>query len=133
MQEEIWKTYRERQGRIVKIEVSNKGNIKLNGKLKIFPEIDDKHYYSVCGMYVHRLVAELFIPNPENKPEIDHIDTNRHNNNVNNLRWVTRKENLNNPNTKKNYSKVRKGKYWCNWTEESSKKSSISQKNRFKK
>jgi len=37
---------------------------------------------------IHRLVAETFIPNIENKPEVDHIDRNRHNNNVNNLRWV---------------------------------------------
>lgn len=46
---------------------------------------------------VHRLVAETFIPNIENKPYIDHIDTNLLNNNVNNLRWVTSLENQNNP------------------------------------
>jgi len=37
---------------------------------------------------IHRLVAETFIPKIENKLEVDHIDRNRHNNNVNNLRWV---------------------------------------------
>ncbi len=42
---------------------------------------------------VHRLVAETFIDNIDCKPVVDHIDKDRHNNNVNNLRWVTNKEN----------------------------------------
>ena len=46
---------------------------------------------------VSRIIAETFIPNPENKPYVDHIDTNRRNNAVNNLRWVTPRENGNNP------------------------------------
>lgn len=59
---------------------------------------------------VHRLVALSYIPNPENKPEIDHIDGNILNNNVYNLRWVTRKENENNPITLSRISKANKGK-----------------------
>lgn len=45
---------------------------------------------------LHRIVAETFIPNPENKPEVDHIDGIRHNAKVSNLRWVTRIENESN-------------------------------------
>ena len=76
---------------------------------------------------VHRLVAETFLPNPDNKPEIDHINTIKTDNTVwfnedgsinydkTNLRWVTKKENMNNPLTKIkmqiNARKHSKGKY----------------------
>lgn len=61
------------------------GSKKANGYLRVA--------INHCQYLVHRLVAETFIPNPENKPEIDHIDRNRANNKVENLRWVTRSEN----------------------------------------
>ncbi len=48
------------------------------------------------NMKIHRLVAIAYIPNPENKPQVDHIDQNKSNNNVSNLRWATKCENMQN-------------------------------------
>lgn len=45
-------------------------------------------------VYIHRIIAELFISNPSNLPEVNHIDGNRLNNNVNNLEWVDRIDNI---------------------------------------
>lgn len=53
---------------------------------------DGREFY-----HVHRLVAMAFIPNPYNKPQVDHINGDTHDNSINNLRWVTAKENTNNP------------------------------------
>jgi len=46
------------------------------------------------SMSVHKLVATAFIPNPNNYREVDHIDRDKQNNHVDNLRWVTRRENM---------------------------------------
>ena len=59
----------------------------------LYITIKSKHYK------VHRLVAEAFLENHENKPCIDHIDRNKLNNHYSNLRYVTPKENSNNINT----------------------------------
>lgn len=47
------------------------------------------------NFYIHRLVAEIFIPNSNNYPNVNHKDLNRENNNVDNLEWVTQKQNIN--------------------------------------
>lgn len=72
--------------------------------------------------YVYRLVALHFIPNPENKPEVDHIIPVRDGgtNHVDNLRWVTTKENVNNPRTKEFVSRQKKGKKLSDYAYEQS-------------
>tara|TARA_R110000772_G_scaffold242166_1_gene354563 strand:- start:195 stop:653 length:459 start_codon:yes stop_codon:yes gene_type:complete len=78
-----------------------------NGKEGKFlkPGVNNHGYYAVClfnedgirkKMRIHRLVALHYIPNPENKPEVDHIDREQLNNNIKNLRWATRCENQQN-------------------------------------
>ena len=58
---------------------------------------------------LHRLIAQAFIPNPQNKPCIDHINGDRTDNRVENLRWCSYKENMNNPITRKRISESRIG------------------------
>ena len=82
-------------------EVSDSGNIRNKYTDKILSSKYDRGYERVT-LYnkgtrnmkqVHRLVAEAFINNPENKREVNHKDGNKENNNVENLEWVTSSEN----------------------------------------
>lgn len=61
--------------------------------------------------YIHRLVGLLFVPNPNNYPQIDHIDGNKNNNHSDNIRWCSCSMNMNNPVTKQRLSKVLKGRH----------------------
>lgn len=96
-------------GRVASLQFHGKPGFSLmtQSNMKGYPAVkirNSKTGFSQ-SLKVHRLVAEAFIPNPENKPHVDHIDTNPENNNVKNLRWVTILENQRNPITLSKISK----------------------------
>jgi hypothetical protein len=82
--------------------VSNLGRVRNDKKNKLLILNDSKGYMRVTLYHdglsrrtlVHRLVATAFIPNPDNKPQVNHIDGNKKNNCVTNLEWVTAQENV---------------------------------------
>lgn len=131
MENEIWKDIKGFEGLY---QVSNLGRVKslerkvsaLNNGTKCLKRINERilcqktsyQGYKIVLLYnnkkrkycsVHRLVATAFIPNPNNKPCIDHFNCIRSDNRVSNLRWCTIKENCNNPLTLINKSNLRKG------------------------
>jgi hypothetical protein len=108
--EEIYKNIKGHEN----YSVSNFGNVRNNKNGNILKAPLDKYGYQrlrINGKMfrVHRLVAETFIPNQDNKKCVDHIDNDRTNNNVNNLRFVTHQENSFNKSISKNNSSGTKG------------------------
>ena len=112
---EIWKDINEYEGLY---QISSLGNVKslerisgagktVHERIRIlsfggsgYLQVGLSKNNKVKQHQVHRLVANAFIENPENKEQVDHIDNIKTNNCVNNLRWVTPKENMNNDITK---------------------------------
>ena len=95
---ELWKNVPQCNG----FKASNKGRIMEGNKI-LLPYVDKKGYLRISikenGKHrkykaVHHVIAETFIENPLQKPEVDHINTIRDDNRVENLRWVTHFENL---------------------------------------
>ncbi len=95
---EIWKDIKDYEGLY---KISNLGNVKSLKTNKNLYYSKSRNYLRVSlnkngirkGYSIHRLVAQTFIPNPNNYPCVNHKDCNGNNNKVNNLEWCTYKQN----------------------------------------
>lgn len=112
-QAEVWKQYLDTQ-----YEVSNLGNVRNKNTKAVLSQEDTGNGYLCVGLQidkgvykktrVHRMVAMAFLEfqRTEERNEVDHINGNKSDNSVDNLRWCTHKENMNNPVTRR---KIRRG------------------------
>lgn len=110
MSDEIWKDIPDYEELY---QVSNLGNVRSKKRSKNLKKRLDRYGYFRVVLYrknersksklIHRLVALAFLENKTNKPQVDHINTIRTDNRVENLRWVTYKENNLNPITMEKY------------------------------
>ena len=101
-------------------EISNMGNVRNKKTGLILKHLLQNGYYCVGlstngkskSFRVHRLIALHFIPNPQNKRLVDHIDRNPLNNSINNLRWATHSENGMNKSMLKSNKSTKTGVYY---------------------
>ena len=108
---EVWKNVAGYDGLY---QISNLGRLKSNHCVRKLQLNNNGYYWLPLNKngkqrraYIHRLVAEAFLPRIEGKEFVDHINTDRLDNRVDNLRWCTRSENANNPISKVNYANGR--------------------------
>lgn len=101
--EEIWKDIEgydgyyqvSNLGRVISYKHKNAKMLKPKINKKGYARVHIRHGKSNRYIFIHRLVAMAFIPNHDNKPEVNHLDENPGNNCAENLEWVTQKENIN--------------------------------------
>ena len=98
------------KGRVVSSQFHGEKRFKLMSLIDVqgYKFVKLRNWYKKIAITypVHRLVAEAFIPNLENKPDVDHINTIRDDNSVENLMWVTPTENMKNPITNERVRQV---------------------------
>lgn len=109
---ELWEVIPQTDGLYKISSLGRVFSLKSNRLLKPYVNSTGYYTFTICVNNkkrlgtIHRLVAEIFVPNPYNKEQVDHIDGDKLNNTYTNLRWATPKENCNNPNTVTKLSKT---------------------------